>query len=310
VTGDKRFRRLVDGLAVFSIGLGTTQIARPDLVNRLVGATDDGRSRAVQRWLGGAREVGVGLGIESRRRPELWLWSRVAGDVVDLSMLGAVLAGPGRPMPARRRAAAAIAAVLGVTAADVLAAVRLTRASDAPEADPLAVEAAARITVAHPIGEVYTRWHELDSMAEFLTHVRTVRRLSNGQWHWEVDGPLGSTIEWDAEVYQDRANELIAWRSVGSAAVRNAGTVEFHRAPGGRGTEIRVRLRYEPPGGALGVAVATLLGDEPNIALRDDLRRFKQVLETGEVVRSEASVLGADARSLRAQRPAQPLPAF
>jgi len=91
VGNSDRTRRLVDGLGLFSLGLGTAQLVAPGAMNRLIGADDDARSRAVQCWLGGAREVAAGTGIESRRKPTVWLWTRVAGDVLDLSMRGAGL---------------------------------------------------------------------------------------------------------------------------------------------------------------------------------------------------------------------------
>ena len=118
-------------------------------------------------------------------------------------------------------------------------------------------------------------------------------------------GPGGTSVEWDAEVTQDRPNELIAWRSLPGADVENEGSVQFERAPGGRGTLVRVNLRYDPPGGALGKAIATVMNTEPGQQVGDDLRRFKQLLETGEVVRSDASVhLAAHA----ARPPEQPIP--
>jgi uncharacterized membrane protein len=114
-------------------------------------------------------------------------------------------------------------------------------------------------------------------------------------------------IEWEAEISDQRINELIAWRSIGDASVTNWGEVEFRPAPGGRGTEIRVRLSYDPPAGKLGGTIAKLFGEAPDQQLRDDLRRFKQVLETGEVVRSEGSPEGTKIRRQLFQRPAQPV---
>jgi hypothetical protein len=105
VSSSNGTRRLVDGLGLFSLGLGTAQLVAPGAMNRLVGANDDGKARAVQRWLGGLREVAAGAGLELRRKPEMWLWTRVAGDVLDLGML---------------------AAVAGVTVADVVAALQLS----------------------------------------------------------------------------------------------------------------------------------------------------------------------------------------
>jgi uncharacterized membrane protein len=87
----------------------------------------------------------------------------------------------------------------------------------------------------------------------------------------------------------DRPDELIAWRSLPGAAVENGGAVRFKSAPGGRGTEVIVHLHFSPPGGAVGASMARLFGEHPDQQLQDDLRRFKQVMETGEIARSEAS---------------------
>lgn len=92
-------------------------------------------------------------------------------------------------------------------------------------------------------------------------------------------GPLGVRAEWDAEVITERENELIGWRSVGDSEVDTAGSVHFTKVPGGRGTEVRVSLKYDPPAGKLGVAVARLLGQSPARQIHEDLSRFKQVME-------------------------------
>jgi hypothetical protein len=102
-------------------------------------------------------------------------------------------------------------------------------------------------------------------------------------------------VEWDAKISDQRINEFLAWRSIDDATVTNRGEIEFRPAPDGRGTEIRVQLSYDPPAGKLGATVAKLFGEAPNQQLRDDLRWFKQVLETGEVVRSEGSLEGTKA---------------
>jgi uncharacterized membrane protein len=113
-------------------------------------------------------------------------------------------------------------------------------------------------------------------------------------------------VEWDAEIVEDRPNELIAWRSLPGAQVPNAGSVRFISAPSGRGTEVHVELRYDPPAGKLGKAVAMLLGEEPSQQIAGDLRRFKQVTETGEVARSEASIQGKKPTRHPAQPPKRP----
>ena len=303
-------RRLVDGLGWFSLGLGTAQLLAPGAMNRLVGADDHATSRAVMRWLGGAREVAAGAGIESRYRPELWLWARVAGDMLDLSMLGTVLASPRRGPGGRSRAAMATAAVLGTTVADVVAALRVSRngTHNGESGKALSgVEAKASITVNRPVDEVFAYWERLENLPQFMAHLQSVQSLGDGRSRWRATGPADIEIEWDAEVFDQRINEFLAWRSVGDATVENSGQVEFRPAPGGRGTEIRVQLTYHPPAGKFGYTMVKLFGEAPDQQVRDDLRRFKQVLETGEVVRSEGAPEGPTARRQVFQRPAQPV---
>jgi uncharacterized membrane protein len=154
--------------------------------------------------------------------------------------------------------------------------------------------------------EAYEAWHDFERLPRFMTHLESVRQTGGGRSHWKAKAPAGRTVEWDAEVVDDRPGELIAWRSLPGADVANAGTVRFSDAPGDRGTEIRLELEYSPPGGARGATVAKLFGEEPDQQARDDLRRFKQVLETGEVLRSEGTPEGQLARRVVGQRPARP----
>ena len=118
--------------------------------------------------------------------------------------------------------------------------------------------------------------------------------------------PLGTSVSWDAELTEDVRGEVIAWRSLPGADVDNSGSVRFEPAPAGRGTEVRVHLRYALPGGRLGATVARLLGEDPHQQVEDDLRRAKQVLETGEVVRSDGSPEGSVARHHLLQSSAAP----
>jgi uncharacterized membrane protein len=113
--------------------------------------------------------------------------------------------------------------------------------------------------------------------------------LGDRRSHWKARSPVGKSVEWDAEITEDRANELIGWRSLAGADVFNAGTVSFDAAPGGRGTEVRVDLQYDPPFGKLGSKVAMLVREEPGQQVQDDLRHLKQVMETGEIVVSDAT---------------------
>jgi uncharacterized membrane protein len=157
------------------------------------------------------------------------------------------------------------------------------------------------ITVNRPAAEVYAFWHDFQNLPRFMDHLESVQVTGGRRSHWKAKAPAGTTVEWDAELVDDQPDSLIAWRSVEGSGVQNAGTVRFQPAPGNRGTEVRVELQYDAPGGKLGALLAKLFGEEPGQQVYDDLRAFKQVMETGEVVRSEATLGGY----LR-QRPAQP----
>jgi uncharacterized membrane protein len=167
----------------------------------------------------------------------------------------------------------------------------------------------AAVTVARPRGEVYDHWRRLDGLPEFMTHLDDVTVTGPRTSHWRATAPFGQTVEWDAEITHDFPGERIAWQSLDGAAVRNAGEVRFTAAPSERDTEVHVTLRYARPGGRGGQALARYFGEDPHQQLDDDLRRFKQVLETGEVVRSEGAPGGKRARREFPQRPARPLTA-
>ena len=170
-----------------------------------------------------------------------------------------------------------------------------------------AVHATAAITVKRPVEEVYRYWHDLENLPTFMSHLQSVRTTDGRRSVWQANAPVGRTVQWAAEIVEDTPNERMSWRSLPGADVPNRGSVRFAVAPGGRGTEVVVDLEYSPPAGRLGAVVAKLLGEEPSQQVRDDLRRFKQVLETGEVVRSEGSPHGGSTRALLRQRPAQPV---
>jgi uncharacterized membrane protein len=178
-----------------------------------------------------------------------------------------------------------------------------------PTREPLpggGVHVEGAVTVNRPVEDAYALWRDFSRLPSFMTHLEAVKTEADGRSHWTARGPAGTTVEWDAVIVEDVAGELIAWQSTELAEITNSGTVRFRTAPGGRGTEVRVELTYEPPAGPLGATVARLFGDEPHQQVTDDLRRFKQVVETGEVVRSDGSPEGHDARRQLRQRPGQP----
>lgn len=135
--------------------------------------------------------------------------------------------------------------------------------------------------------ELYSFWRDFTNLPRFMQHLEEVRVLDERRSHWVARGPAGTRVEWDAEIFLEKPNELIAWRSLPDAAVSNAGSVRFQPAPGGRGCEVRVVMEYVPPAGKLGQFVARLMGEEPGQQVDDDLRHLKMVLETGEIATSE-----------------------
>jgi uncharacterized membrane protein len=131
--------------------------------------------------------------------------------------------------------------------------------------------------------ELYAYWRKLEQLPRFMSHLISVEQLDERRSHWVARGPAGRKVSWDAEIISDTPNELIGWRTLEKSDVVSAGSVRFRPAPGGRGTEVRVRLQYEPPAGRVGATIAWLLGDAPEQAIQEDLRRFKQLIEACEV---------------------------
>ncbi|WP_051340900.1 SRPBCC family protein [Azospirillum halopraeferens] len=290
---------LTPALGWFSLGLGLAQVAAPEAMTRLVGAGGGRREAQTMRAVG-LREIATGIGILTQDRPAGWMWTRVGGDVMDL----AILAGASSSRGARpERLAMAGAAVLGVLALDWLSARQESAAHDghpaAREDGP--VHARGAVTINRPREEVYRFWRQLDTLPRFMSHLEAVEPVDATRSRWRARGPMNTTYAWEAEITEDRPNERLAWRSLPGADVDNAGEVRFERATGGRGTVVRVDLRYTPPYGRAGMALAYLFGREPGAEMRDDLRALKQILETGEVTMSDA-MLG------RVRHPAQPDP--
>lgn len=160
------------------------------------------------------------------------------------------------------------------------------------------------VTLMRPRNEVYRFWRQLERLPSFMIHLQSVTEVSPTRSHWVAHAPGNTTVEWDAEIIDERENELLSWQSTDASEIKNHGSVRFTDAPADRGTEVRVELSYDAPGGAVGTAIAAWFGEEPSQQLTDDLRRFKQVMETGEVVLSDGSLQGAG-EGATAERPAQ-----
>src|SRR5262249_36368579 len=154
------------------------------------------------------------------------------------------------------------------------------------------------VTIRKQPKEVYQFWRNFENLPRFMNHLEAVRVIDNNRSHWVAKAPAGKTVEWDAEIINEKENELIAWRSLDDADVPNAGSVHFTEAPNGRGTEVKVVLNYAPPGGTLGALFAKLFGEEPEQQVDEDLRRFKQILEAGETPSIEGQSSGRIGQTL------------
>lgn len=284
--------QLATGLGWFSIGLGLIEVIAPRALGRLIGA---GEYASLLPLLG-MREIASGIGILRQERPIASLWSRVAGDGMDLAFL--VMASQGRHSEPTRLAAAAFA-VAGVTALDLLCSERV---SELPLAKPAhgegrtAIHLRHAITINKPISDLYNAWRDLDSLPQWMGHLESVKKTGEKTSHWVAKGPAGATVEWDAETVTEQLNHRIAWRSLEGSQVDTTGSIEFANAPGQRGTEIRIELTYDPPGGRWGAVIASMFGHAPEQEIQEDLRRFKSIMETGEAPGTHGQPHGRCAR--------------
>lgn len=299
---DPMTHRMARALGWTSLGLGLAQLTAPGALARATGLDDSATARTVLPIVG-ARELASAGPLLAGSRPAPWTWARVAGDAADLALLGTALRS--RRGRRRGRVRTAIAVVACVTAVDVFTAGRSALRGGPRARRTTRLNAAITVNVPRP--QVYRSWRALEELPRCMAHLESVRTTGDGRSHWTARAPLHRTVEWEAEISEDRTDEVIAWQSPDGGEVTAAGSVSFTDAYGGRGTEVRVDLEYSAPGGKAGAAVAKLFGEHPEQQVRDDLRRFKQYLETGEVVRSEGSPEGVSAARQLHQRPAQPM---
>ncbi len=278
---------LTKGLGLFSIGLGFAQVAAPEKIAQLIGIEPKGKRSTLIR-LCGLREIAAGIGILSQERPATWMQMRVAGDLLDLASLGSVMKSEKDKIS---RMAVVAGAVAGVTALDVYCGYQLSRdgAFEAASRDGR-VRVIKTIIINRSVEEVYGFWRNFENLPRFMENLESVRITGDRRSHWKAKAPARMTVEWDAEILEDEVNKSISWRSLPGSQIHHSGTVRFERATGGRGTLIRVELAYTPPAGKLGSTVAKLFGKEPGQQIGHDLRLLKQVLETGEIVRSDSSI--------------------
>lgn len=275
-----------------SVGIGVAGLVAPRQIARTLGAHDHSGAHWLVRALA-LHELVSGTGILLDPRRSRWHWWMLAGDAVGLTLLGAGLTS-GKVTKARGLAATAAMAVM--MSVEGMTALKLRRQPS--DGHTRGFYVTSSLTINLPPERVYSYWRDLSNLPRFMTHLASVE-MHGVYTHFRAQLPAGVTLEWDTELTDDRPNERIQWRSLPGADLENHGMVRFLPAPGGRGTEVHVMLSYLPPAGALGVAFAKLFGKLPAQQLHADLRRLKQLLETGDRVHSDASIH-------RGPHPAQP----
>lgn len=147
------------------------------------------------------------------------------------------------------------------------------------------------VTINRSPAELYQFWRNFENLAQFMRHIENVTVQDGNRSHWKASAPMGFTVEWDAEITSDQANERIGWQSLEGSDIVNSGVVEF-RPTTNRGTEVEVTLVYEAPGGKAGALLAKLFGEEPSQQVAEDLRRFKSLMETGMIITVKGQTSG------------------
>jgi uncharacterized membrane protein len=277
------------GAGMVILGLGIAQLLAPQRVARSAGMhAHPGVVRA-----SGALSIASAASILNRGKPAPLGLVRLASVALDLALLGRS-ASHADSRGQRSRLALAGAGVAAAAMLDMRAVLRQVARQDRDgritDSGALAVEKC--ITINKSPDECYRFWRNFDRFPEFMQHLDAVEKITDTRSHWKAKAPIGPSVEWDAEISADQPGELLTWHSVQGADVDNGGTVRFEPAPGGRGTIVRVEMQYRPPGGKAGALVARLFGENPSQQMDGDLRRFKQLIETGEITTTEGQSAG------------------
>jgi uncharacterized membrane protein len=282
------WRAASQALGWFGVALGSAGLIAPRAIGSLIGV---GHRPWTLRALG-VRELLSGAGILSQPHRPAWMWSRVAGDAMGLALLTAALR-TRRRVRHRGRLALATGAVALVTAADVLCSRQLSRGGARALGRPLQLY--ATVAVQRPAEALYHYWRELSNLPRFMLYLSEVRELEAGRSHWIAETPKGAHIEWDAEITEERPNEMIAWRTLPDAPIELSGSVHFEQTAHNQGTLVRLRLESSA-GGATGLRMLKAVTRE---TLKEQLLRFKQLMETGEIATTEGQPTGQRSAAVR-----------
>ncbi len=265
--GTDGYERLAKGLGWFSIGLGAAELFAAGPLARFIGIRDTGRHRATLRAFG-VREMGAGVGILSRQRPQGWLWARFAGDILDI---GSYLSAASEGVTSAGGVALTLTSLAGVTALDMYCASQMSRLPGSATADQQSRRAAhsAIITIDRPAEELSGRLRDFIRM-----------RGESGESRVFTSG---------VQLSDQPGTQGLRWRAPGIGGMAVAGSIRFEPAPANRGTIVRAELDSPWNTGAARIAgkVFKFAGGE---FVQNELRKFKQLVETGEMAVSDATV--------------------
>lgn len=272
---------LGNALGWVGVGLGVAALLKPRAIAQAAGLDANRRTMVTMRAIG-VRELATSAGLLLRPHKSGWLWARAAGDFLDLGLLAAA----GRYQRGNRVALTS-ALVAGITVLDLLAAWDGQQRMRANVRDTSAVPGTIRVRKSLNINrspeECYRFWRDFENFPSFMQHVDEVRMLDATRSHWKVRAPLRRQVEWTAELSSDVPSQQLGWRTLEGAEIEHSGVVHFAPGIGGRGTRVQVDLSYVAPLGKAGARLAKLFGEEPSLQVAQDLRRFKQLIETGEI---------------------------
>jgi uncharacterized membrane protein len=284
--------QVAKALGWFSIGLGLAELIAP---KRMAKATGLNKGASMMPLLG-LREIASGIGILANQKPAGWVWSRVAGDAMDLAVLGA---GFKSRQSDPTRLAIATAMVAGVTVADILCGKQLCEEQKDSRNGNATAEGAAgshetfrTITINRSARELYQFWRNAENLQQIMPTLRSVKATGEKTSHWVDKGPGNVDVEWDSEIIEDNPADRISWRSLPGTKFPNSGSVRFEELPGDRGTVVRLKMICEAPAAGIGAKIAKVLGRAPQQQTMEFLRRFKQLMETGEIPTTQGQPAG------------------
>lgn len=281
---------LVPILGWFSLGLGLAEIAAPKKVAKLAGLSN---GRGVVKAFG-VREVISGFAVLAAPVAKYGLWARVAGDLLDLAVVGKGLA-ESESLKRRRRLKTAAAAILGITALDLYSSYKETAGDGYSRtrgaALPEPVIARESVTIKKPAEDLYLRWRNFSKLPRFFSFLEMVEEISEKQSRWKLKSFAGLNIEWVAELLDDKPGTVISWRTIEGSDISHAGSVSFKATGRGGETILTAELQFTAggrPSSRINKAI-NWLGEHK---LKHDLRRFKQLMETGEIATTKCQPAG------------------